>query len=80
MSANLQHYASHSSKCISVIPSGDTAKLPPKHTLTSKSRDQTFSRFMGQLAWVLVYILLLLYLATSYVYWAKIESAWPIFR
>jgi hypothetical protein len=38
------------------------------------------ARLFYQLVWVLITLLLLLYLATSYVYWAKIESAWPIFR
>jgi hypothetical protein len=33
-----------------------------------------------QLIWILILLLLLLYLATSYLCWAKIESAWPIFR
>jgi hypothetical protein len=36
--------------------------------------------FMRELVWVLIAILLSLYIATSYVYWAKTESAWPIFR
>ena len=33
-----------------------------------------------QLVWVLISILLSLYVAASYVYWAKIESVWPILR
>jgi hypothetical protein len=36
--------------------------------------------FMRELVWVLIAILFSLYVATSYVYWAKTESAWPIFR
>jgi hypothetical protein len=41
---------------------------------------QNCDRSVQQLVWVLISILLLLYLAATYVYWAKIESAWPIFR
>jgi len=37
-------------------------------------------RLFYQLVWILITLLLLLYLATSYVYWAKIECAWPVFR
>ncbi|HZR20236.1 MAG TPA: hypothetical protein VFE51_23335 [Verrucomicrobiae bacterium] len=36
--------------------------------------------FTRELVWVLISILLSLYAATTYVYWAKIECSWPIFR
>jgi hypothetical protein len=45
-----------------------------------KPGNRNYSRPLQQLAWILISLLLLLYLATSYVFWAKIESAWPIFR
>ena len=38
----------------------------------------TSHRFAQQLIWVLISILILLYLAASYVYWAKTRSAWPL--
>ena len=78
MSANLQHYASNQGEHISIFGSGDTLKkpsTPDRSTLPSMC-----DRFTRQLAWVLISILFLLYLLTGYVYWAKIESAWPIFR
>jgi hypothetical protein len=45
-----------------------------------KPGNRNYSRPLQELAWILISLLLLLYLATSYVFWAKIESAWPIFR
>jgi len=47
---------------------------------TNLAQHEIHARFTRELVWVLVTILLSLYLATAYVYWAKIESAWPIFR
>jgi hypothetical protein len=46
----------------------------------SESFETNHSRSLQELAWLLISILLSLYLATSYVFWAKTESAWPIFR
>jgi hypothetical protein len=46
----------------------------------SENRDLNLNRTAQQLAWILIWVLISLYLATSYMLWAKIESAWPIFR
>jgi hypothetical protein len=43
----------------------------------SKKND---SHALQQLVWILISLLLSLYLATSYIFWAKATSAWPIFR
>jgi len=45
-----------------------------------EARNKKSDDFVRQLFWVLVTALLFLYAATSYIYWAKIESTWPIFR
>jgi len=77
MSANL-HYASSKDEHLSIFRSGDA---PKARSIREQARTpSTCSRFAGQLVWVLISILLLLYLLTSYVYWAKMESTWPIFR
>ena len=44
----------------------------------SEQHDQDRERSVREVVWVLISILLLLYLVTSYVYWAKIESVWPV--
>jgi hypothetical protein len=36
--------------------------------------------FERELAWALIFVLLSLYVVTSYLYWAKTASAWPIFH
>ena len=77
MSANLHHYASNQDQYISILGSGDAPKRPSIQD--GADLPSTYERFERQLAWVLISILLLLYLLTSYVYWAKIECAWPIF-
>jgi hypothetical protein len=48
--------------------------------MASKPPGWTSDRFAQQLIWVLISILLLLYLAATYVYWAKPEFTWPIPR
>ena len=46
----------------------------------SDREERAAHRAFCQLVWVLIALWLLLYLGTSYLFWAKIESAWPIFR
>jgi hypothetical protein len=46
----------------------------------SKHGGGSYSHSLQELVWILISLLLLLYLATSYVFWAKTESAWPIFH
>jgi hypothetical protein len=46
----------------------------------SKRGKRNSDRPVQELVWILISLLLLLYLATSYVFWAKTEFAWPIFR
>ena len=47
---------------------------------TPNARKVALRRSFAQLVWVLIALLLLLYLGASYLFWAKTESAWPIFR
>jgi hypothetical protein len=46
----------------------------------SDQRKKDCDRLRRELIWVLISILLFLYFATSYLFVAKIESAWPISR
>ena len=39
-----------------------------------------YERPKRQLIWVLISILLFLFFLTTYCFWAKLESAWPITR
>ena len=48
--------------------------------LASSQRQQSSVRLKQQLIWVLISILLFLFLVTSYCFWAKLASAWPIAR
>jgi hypothetical protein len=54
--------------------------MPPRAGLSSHTPGRHCEQAFQQLVWVLISILILLELATSYLYWAKIESAWPVFR
>ena len=56
-----------------ILGHGSIAREPHHAALISESHRR-------ELVWVLISILLLLYLATSYFFWAKIEFAWPISR
>jgi hypothetical protein len=83
MSASLHQYAPRLSEHILTAYSDARAdKSLPRHnrTLRSTGGDQNRERPLQELVWILISLLLLLYVAASYVYWAKIESAWPIFR
>ena len=52
----------------------------PATGLAPEQRSLLGARLKQELIWVLISILLLLYLAASYLYWAKSGSAWPISR
>ena len=83
MSASLHPYAPRPSEHILKAYSDDTADEPlprPNGTSRSKGANQNRERLLQELVWILISLLLLLYVAASYIYWAKIESAWPIFR
>jgi hypothetical protein len=83
MSVKFQHYASIQSGRFPDFGSDAVAKTPltqGRAASPSKQQGPNCNRSLQELVWVLIPILLCLYLATSYVYWAKIESAWPIFR
>ena len=54
-------------------------KVSP-HAKGSAPNPVSANRAVRELVWILISLLLLLFLATSYIFWAKIESAWPIFR
>jgi hypothetical protein len=75
MRAVLHHYLSdHSGHHLSVEPDANCDRVPD-------ANDQRMcGRSVQQLVWILISILLLSYLAASYLLWAKLESAWPIFR
>jgi hypothetical protein len=70
MNANRQHDASKLVKLVPIITSPDTRKV-------TWAEDQISGRFTRELVWVLISILLLLYILTTYVYWAKTGSVWP---
>jgi hypothetical protein len=81
MSANLYQGASNRGEQTSGFPSTDTAKTLLKHDrVISEQPGRSCDYSVPELVWVLIWIQILLYLATTYVFWAKIESAWPIFR
>jgi len=83
MSAKIQHYASIQNGYLPVFKRDSIAERPLTHDQTispSTQRNLDRDRFRRELVWLLILIQLLLYLATSYLYWAKTESAWPIFR
>ena len=83
MSATAHHSLSCPSGSVSFHGPGNGADLrlsEASRIAGSKPTRRNYSRAVQQLVWILILILLLLYLATGYVYWAKLESAWPIFR
>lgn len=78
MSATLHYDASNREREMFTANSNVT---PNKPLISQSDRNtENRGRHLQGLVWVLVSLLLLLYLAASYVYWAKIESVWPIFR
>ena len=56
-----------------IHPNGDR-----ETALASDQRELSWNTFTRELIWVLISILLFLHLVTSYLFWAKLESAWPI--
>jgi hypothetical protein len=75
MRAALHNYiADRSSHNLSVGPDDNC------DTVAYANDQRMCERSVQQLVWILISILLISYLAASYLLWAKIESAWPIFR
>lgn len=80
MRASPQLYRSHPART-KVYFQGD-AHGDPKQVKLDSSLDRSErnnSHALQQLVWILISLLLSLYLATSYLFWAKATSAWPIF-
>ncbi len=83
MRASLPHYASNpGGPPVSVRPAAISHAALTHDDMVSASKrgKRNFDRSAQELVWILISLLLLLYLTTSYVFWAKIECAWPIFR
>ena len=83
MNASQHHYAANLTGQLISLGSATGANGPlAQHQAASIStqRRRNHARSVRELVWILISILVLLYLATSYIYWAKIESAWPIFH
>jgi hypothetical protein len=79
MRANLDRYTSGPKEHTVLSLSNTTAQAPARQGHVPWANQQN-DRTTQQLVWILISLLLLLYLATGYVFWAKIESAWPVFR
>jgi hypothetical protein len=69
MNASCHYDAPRPVKRIPFFTSGNRNKV-------TLAQGQIGGRFKRELVWVLISILLLLYAATAYVYWAKTESFW----
>jgi hypothetical protein len=57
------------------LQSNATAQAGPP--VASKPRIGNRQRSAQELEWLLIWLLLFIYLAGSYLVWAKIEFAWP---
>jgi hypothetical protein len=80
MNAGLQQGAAHPIGGKAILSSGVVVQEPANVALASNQRKQSCERLKQELIWVLISILLFLFLVTSYCFWAKLESAWPIAR
>jgi hypothetical protein len=79
MNAGLQQWTANPIRQNVLLKPG--AIVQESHTAqVSDERKEGCDRLRRELIWVLISILLLLYLATSYLFVAKIESVWPISR
>jgi hypothetical protein len=79
MNAALQQWPANPTRRNVVVKSD--AVVQERHTAQiSDLGKKNFDKQRRELIWLLISILLLLYLATSYLFVAKIESVWPIFR
>lgn len=76
------HSHAFNPKVETFYPIAESSKGLVTHDQDSASdrEERALHRAFCQLVWVLIALLLLLYLGTSYLFWAKIESAWPIAR
>jgi len=79
MRATLDRYTSGPKERTALSRSNTTALAPERQNEVPRAPKRN-DRTTQELVWILISLLLLLYLATEYVFWAKIESTWPVFR